>query len=340
MERPRDEEVRRALDVLASAAGVVLLSPLFVILALLIRHDSPGPVLHRAIRVGRDGRLFTLYKFRSMVVGSAQSGSAITARGDPRVTSVGRVLRRSKLDELPQLWNVIKGDMSLVGPRPEDPRYTALYSPEQRTVLRVRPGVTSPASLRYRSEEQLLAGTEWEDTYVHRVMPAKLAIDLDYLRRRTVWSDVVVVFATDLPARSPAASNVTPSATVSSALRACSSPAPSFPKRPECALCVRILPTVSLLRRWLQCRHDLGNRQPRTLAWPTCWLPCGRRRRLYDVARSTCIAGQRSSGQRPSVPALLCSDARSCLPCIRAPFPSLRGAGPVVSAAFSARRML
>ncbi|MFZ1551113.1 MAG: sugar transferase, partial [Anaerolineae bacterium] len=131
-----------------------------------------------AVRVGQDGRPFRLYKFRSMIVGTDRQGPGITATGDPRITRVGRFLRRAKLDELPQLINVLLGDMSLVGPRPEDPRYVAFYTPEQRRVLSVHPGITSPASLAYRHEEQLLAGEDWETHYRTRVLPAKLALDL------------------------------------------------------------------------------------------------------------------------------------------------------------------
>lgn len=191
-----DERARRIVDVTGAMAGLAVLSPLLLILSVLIRLDSPGTVLHRSTRVGLEGRPFTLYKFRSMVVGAALRGPAITADQDARVTRIGRMLRRTKLDELPQLVNVLLGDMSLVGPRPEDPRYVALYTPQQRAVLGARPGITSPASLRYRDEEALLTGEEWEDIYVGCILPAKLAIDLDYLGRRTVWSDLGVILVT------------------------------------------------------------------------------------------------------------------------------------------------
>ena len=124
---------------------------------------------------------FRLYKFRRMVSDADKQGPGITATGDSRITRVGRFLRRTKIDELPQLINVLSGDMSLVGPRPEDPRYVTLYTPEQRRVLAVRPGITSAASLAYRHEEQLLAGADWETVYREEVLPAKLAIDLEYL---------------------------------------------------------------------------------------------------------------------------------------------------------------
>jgi lipopolysaccharide/colanic/teichoic acid biosynthesis glycosyltransferase len=191
-----DERARRIVDVVGATAGLVALAPLLLILWLAVRLDSPGAVLHRATRIGLDGRPFTLYKFRSMDAGAALHGPAITADQDARVTRIGRTLRRAKLDELPQLVNVLRGDMSLVGPRPEDPRYVALYSPEQREVLKARPGITSPASLKYRGEEQLLTGGDWEDLYVRRILPAKLAIDLEYLRRRTVMTDLGVILAT------------------------------------------------------------------------------------------------------------------------------------------------
>ena len=156
--------------------------------------SSPGPVFHRGERIGRGGKPFTLYKFRSMRVGD--SGPAITRAGDPRVTPVGRFLRRTKLDELPQLLNIVSGDMSLVGPRPEAPRYVELYDDEQRRILSVRPGITSPASLVYRSEEEQLVGADWERLYVEAIMPAKLRIDLEYLDRRTLASDLRIIVRT------------------------------------------------------------------------------------------------------------------------------------------------
>jgi lipopolysaccharide/colanic/teichoic acid biosynthesis glycosyltransferase len=193
-----DDLLRRLLDLLASSLGLILLSPLFLLLTLLIRFDSPGPIFYRAQRVGKDGVLFYLYKFRSMTAGADKQGPGITAAGDSRITPVGRFLRRTKLDELPQLINVLKGEMSLVGPRPEDPRYVALYTPEQRPVLAARPGITSAASLQYRHEEQLLSGADWETVYRQQVMPAKINIDLAYLQKRTVWSDLRLIVRTIL----------------------------------------------------------------------------------------------------------------------------------------------
>ncbi len=190
--------VRRLFDILVAGSGLLLLSPLFVLVALAIKFNSLGPVFYRAQRVGKDGDLFRLFKFRSMVFGADKNGPGITVSGDARITSVGRFLRRSKIDELPQLLNVLLGDMSLVGPRPEDPRYVAHYTPEQRQALRVRPGITSAASLAYRHEEQMLAGADWEVAYRTQVLPAKLAIDLDYLAHRTLLSDLRLILDTIL----------------------------------------------------------------------------------------------------------------------------------------------
>ncbi len=190
--------LKRAFDVTVSALALIVLLPFFVVVAAAICLDSPGPIFHRAVRVGQGGRTFTLYKFRSMIVGAAGCGPGITTSGDPRVTRVGRFLRRTKLDELPQLINVLRGDMSLVGPRPEDPRYVALYSDEQRAVFGVRPGITSPASVHFRHEEALLSGPDWEQQYVEVIMPAKLALDLEYVRTATFGRDLAILWRTFL----------------------------------------------------------------------------------------------------------------------------------------------
>lgn len=190
--------MKRAFDFLFSAFFLLILSPVFLLIALLIKLDSPGPVFYGAVRVGKDGEPFRLYKFRSMVADAASKGPGITHQGDPRVTRVGYWLRRFKLDELPQLINVCKGEMSLVGPRPEDPRYVALYTPEQRAVLTVAPGVTSAASLRFRHEEQILKGEDWETTYLHEILPTKLQIELEYLKNRTFASDLKIIWQTFL----------------------------------------------------------------------------------------------------------------------------------------------
>ncbi len=192
----RSRAMKRVFDVTVAAIGLIILSPLLLVIAALVKYALPGPVLHRAQRVGLNSELFTLYKFRSMVVNADRLGAGITAQDDPRITPVGRFLRRTKLDELPQLINVIKGDMSLVGPRPEDPRYVADYTPEQRQVLTVRPGMTSWASIDYRHEEDLLIVDTLEDTYRGVIMPAKLALDLQYVERRTMRLDLKILWQT------------------------------------------------------------------------------------------------------------------------------------------------
>lgn len=191
-----DEVCRRIVDVVAATCGLIVLSPLLLVVALLIRLDSPGPVLFRGERVGRNGRCFQICKFRTMVADAARRGPGVTTKGDSRVTHVGHFLRRTKLDEFPQLINVLWGDMSLVGPRPEDPRYVASYTPEQRRVLEVRPGMTSLASVRFRHEEDMLEGDDWERVYREEVLSAKLETELAYLANRSVLRDFGIVVQT------------------------------------------------------------------------------------------------------------------------------------------------
>ncbi len=184
---------QRAFDLVGSLTGLILLSPFLLGLAVWIRLDSRGPIFFRGVRVGKSGTLFRILKFRTMIQDAAQRGAGITTRDDPRITRSGKFLRHYKLDELPQLWNVLRGEMSLVGPRPEDPRYVALYTPAQRAVLDVPPGITSAASISFRNEEALLHGADWEQTYTESVLPKKLDIELCYLQRRTLWSDLAVI---------------------------------------------------------------------------------------------------------------------------------------------------
>jgi lipopolysaccharide/colanic/teichoic acid biosynthesis glycosyltransferase len=186
----------RLVDIAIAAAALVVGLPVFAAVGIAIRLDSSGPLLHRAIRVGLAGRSFTLYKFRTMVDGAAALGPGVTAAGDPRVTRVGRFLRRSKLDELPQLWNVLRGDMRLVGPRPEDPRFVALYEPYQLLVLSVCPGITGPSQLAFFDEEHVLAATDAEAVYIRDILPRKLALDLEYARRHTLLQDLRILAQT------------------------------------------------------------------------------------------------------------------------------------------------
>ncbi|MCJ7620083.1 MAG: sugar transferase [Anaerolineae bacterium] len=187
---------KRTLDLILSLVGLVLLWPLLASLALWIKLDSPGPVFYRGKRVGQHSRTFFMYKFRTMVQGAARRGPAVTYRDDPRITRAGRFLRRTKLDELPQLLNVVKGEMSLVGPRPEDPRYVALYTEEQRQVLSVKPGVTGPTQLEYRDEASMLDGDSVDEDYVTRIMPEKLKLDLEYVRTHSLIKDLSILWRT------------------------------------------------------------------------------------------------------------------------------------------------
>lgn len=189
---------KRLFDVFCAGLGLLLLSPLWILVAIWIKLDSPGPVLFRQERVGRFGQPFFIHKFRSMRVDAPARGPQITVGDDPRITRSGRFLRASKIDELPQLWDVLRGAMSLVGPRPEVPRYVALYTPEQRElVLSVRPGITDPASLQFRHESEILArAADPEREYVEVILPAKLRIAGDYVRDASVWGDLRLILAT------------------------------------------------------------------------------------------------------------------------------------------------
>jgi len=190
---------KRAIDALLATAGLILMSPAFGLIACCIKLTSRGPVLYRQARVGKNGRPFQILKFRSMVVQASMMDLRITVAGDPRVTAIGKILRRYKLDELPQLWNVIRGDMSLVGPRPELPLYVAEYTPDQRMVLSARPGITDPASLAYRHEEEILADqSDPEQFYRTHILPDKLARNIAYLQQITLRNDIHIILRTVL----------------------------------------------------------------------------------------------------------------------------------------------
>jgi lipopolysaccharide/colanic/teichoic acid biosynthesis glycosyltransferase len=183
----------RWLEVVISVLGMTLAAPLLVLSSAAIALSSRGPVIFRQKRVGRYGQLFVLYKLRTMRI--AQHGPQVTASGDERVTWIGRILRRTKVDELPELWNVLKGDMSLVGPRPEVPRYVNFEDERWQRILEVRPGITDPVTLSLRNEEALLADVEVnrEDFYVESLQPFKLQGYIDYLHHRSWWSDIKVL---------------------------------------------------------------------------------------------------------------------------------------------------
>jgi len=187
---------KRLFDLILAAAGLLLLAPVLLLVAVWIKLDSPGPVLFRQERIGRFGQPFLIHKFRSMRVDNA--GAQITVGADPRITRAGRFIRAAKLDELPQLWDVLRGAMSFVGPRPEVARYVALYPTELRDiVLSVRPGITDLASLEYRNESDLLAqASDPEREYVEVIMPAKLAFATAYARQHDLAGDLHIIWRT------------------------------------------------------------------------------------------------------------------------------------------------
>lgn len=189
-------QVRRLIDVCCAASGLVIVSPLLVAIAVAVKLQDGGPVLYSQWRVGQNLKPFRLHKFRSMVPHADRSGRLLTAPQDDRMTRLGRLLRRYKLDELPQLINVIKGDMQLVGARPEVDRYVRMFPEEYAAILRDRPGITDPASVAFRHEDRLFGTGDVEEEYVEHVLPAKLKLSLDYAVRRSIVSDFLVIFAT------------------------------------------------------------------------------------------------------------------------------------------------
>ena len=189
--------MKRLFDILFSLVALLALLPVLLVFGLSVALTSPGGAFFRQVRVGRGGKEFRLLKFRSMRPGSEAQGQLTIGGRDPRITGVGYFLRKTKLDELPQLWNVLVGDMSIVGPRPEVPRYVALYTAEQRTVLSVRPGITGMASMDYVDENEMLAkASDPERAYIEEVMPAKLALDLRYVHERTMALDLKIIWST------------------------------------------------------------------------------------------------------------------------------------------------
>lgn len=189
--------MKRLFDIVASGLGLIILSPLFLILAIWIKIDSKGPVFYRQVRVGLHNKDFRIFKFRSMKVG-ADNGSLVTIGGhDPRVTRSGYWIRKFKLDELPQLINVFIGDMSLVGPRPEVRHYVDYWTPEQMRVLDVRPGITDPASIKFRNENELMEKAECpEKYYIEVIMQEKLKLYLEYVEKHNFWYDLGLIFKT------------------------------------------------------------------------------------------------------------------------------------------------
>lgn len=189
--------MKRIFDIIASSCGLIVLSPLFLFVAIWIKLDSKGPVFYKQIRVGRHGKDFNLFKFRSMRVGSDKKGLITIGGHDPRVTRSGYFIRKYKLDEFPQLINVFIGDMSLVGPRPEVRKYVDLYTQEQLHVLDVRPGITDLASIRYRNENEILETVDNpEQYYIDVIMQDKLRINLEYVANNSFMYDIKLIFKT------------------------------------------------------------------------------------------------------------------------------------------------
>jgi lipopolysaccharide/colanic/teichoic acid biosynthesis glycosyltransferase len=189
--------IKRACDVFVATIGLVALWPVLLCIALAIRWTSPGPVVYRGMRVGLNGQLFHILKFRTMVIDAETRGGPSTASDDPRITRVGAFLRRYKLDEIPQLLNVVAGDMSLVGPRPQVQSDVARYTAEERALLSVRPGITDYASIRFRDEGEILRGQGDPDAaYDRLIRPEKIRLGLEYVRRRSFWVDVTILCRT------------------------------------------------------------------------------------------------------------------------------------------------
>lgn len=188
---------KRFFSIILSCLGLIALALVFLLIGYAIKSDSRGPIIFRQDRVGRNGRIFQILKFRTMVHETESKGLQITVANDFRITKVGRLLRKYKLDELPQLINVLKGDMSFVGPRPEVPKYVALYNETQRNILKVRPGITDPASIEYRDESKILAmSDDPERTYIEEIMPKKFELSAEYLRNASLKSDMELIIKT------------------------------------------------------------------------------------------------------------------------------------------------
>ena len=191
--------VKRIFDFFAALIGIIILLPIFIIVSIAIKLDSPGNIMFLQKRVGKCGKKFDIFKFRTMVTNAERLGKQITVGKDNRITKVGAFLRKYKIDELPQLFNVLKGDMSLVGPRPEVPKYVALYNEEQKKVLSVRPGITDLASLKYSDENDILGKVENpEEYYINVIMKDKLSLNLEYIEKSNLFFDISLVIKTIL----------------------------------------------------------------------------------------------------------------------------------------------
>lgn len=189
--------MKRLFDIISSFFSLLILLPLFLLIAILIRLNSAGPVFFIQKRVGKNFKLFSLYKFRTMVVDTSQRGLQITSAGDPRITKIGRFLRKTKIDELPQIINVIKGDMSVVGPRPEVLKYVEMFKDDYKYILKVKPGITDYAAIEFRDEECVLKKFKNpEDGYIKKVLPLKINLYKRYIKERSLFTDMKLIFLT------------------------------------------------------------------------------------------------------------------------------------------------
>ncbi|WP_353686696.1 sugar transferase [Thermodesulfovibrio sp. 3462-1] len=191
--------LKRAFDIIVSSIGLIFLTPLFLVIAYLIKKEDSGPIFYRGIRVGKYGKPFRIYKFRTMIVDAEKIGGPSTADDDPRITKIGRFLRKYKIDELPQLINVLKGEMSIVGPRPEVPFYVNMFTEEEKKILTVKPGITDWASLWNPDEGAILAGSpDPEKTYMEKIRPTKIKLQLKYVNEHSFLTDLKIIFLTVL----------------------------------------------------------------------------------------------------------------------------------------------
>jgi lipopolysaccharide/colanic/teichoic acid biosynthesis glycosyltransferase len=188
---------KRIFDFIASLIGLILLSPFLVIIGVLVKISDKGPVFYRSKRVGQNFKPFYLLKFRTMVVNAEELGPSITKGGDQRITKIGKFLRKTKLDELPQLWNVIKGELSIVGPRPEVEKYISFYKDDYKEILKIRPGITDYAAIKFKNEEEILAKFEdVEKAYIENVLPEKIKLYKTYLNEIGFLTDLKIIFKT------------------------------------------------------------------------------------------------------------------------------------------------
>lgn len=188
--------MKRVCDIVLAVVGLLLLWPVLLLAACLVKFTSPGPVFYRGLRTGRHGVSFRIFKFRSMILDGEHRGGTTTGKDDPRITRVGQFLRKHKIDELPQLFNVLSGDMSFVGPRPEVAEYTDRYSEEERRILSVRPGITDLASIEFSDLQEFVGGKDPDGTYRERILPRKNELRLKYATERTMWLDTVILVKT------------------------------------------------------------------------------------------------------------------------------------------------